>query len=223
MSKKIVHIVVMLLLGSVTLFSCASQPSKSDFDASARAAKDVLSRFEADPGMETLRGKLTNAKAIMIVSQGVGRCVALARIGSARGWSAPAFYRVSRLEAAGRIGGSGLTASKPDLDLIVLAMTDKALNWLKSPKVPGQGGLVAMPVTPGSSDRELSKADMLVFSSGKAAHALNLFIDIFVSVDKAANQSYYGKPLPPAEILTMESATDPEAASLQQAVAAAAR
>jgi lipid-binding SYLF domain-containing protein len=220
--KTMHRFVAAMLLCFIGFSGCASEPTKQDFDASIRAANSVLARFENDPAASALHGKLKAAKAILIVSAGLDRGVALARADSSQTWSTPAIYRVTHLMAAGRaMGGSGFTAGKPNLDLIVLAMTDKALNWMKSPKLPGQDDMVVMAMTGDSGEREYGKADMLLFSKEDAVRSQRFFGEIFVSVDKVANQSLYGKPLSLAEIFSIKSAPNSDAASLQKTVVTA--
>jgi SH3 domain-containing YSC84-like protein 1 len=228
MGKTIFRILALVLLCSTGFAGCASAPAKKELDASVRAAESVLAGFQDDQVKEALRDRLKKAKAIMIVSPGVDRGVVLARKEPAQEWSGPAFYHVTRIEAAGGAsGGAGFTAGKQNIELIALAMTDKALAWFMSPQLPGASGMTFLHV-PSASGGGGRPTDMVLFTrteaSGRAGNAgITNFDGTIVSPDKAGNQSYYGRPATPAEILIMQSVTSPDAASLQEAVAAAAQ
>lgn len=217
----------MLVCLSIALTGCASAPPQSNVQSSVRAAEATLAGFQSDPEKESLRKNLKEAKAILIVSPHIARGVVLSRDAATQEWSAPAFYQVVRIEAAGgtggRIGGAGITAGEQNLELIALAMTDKALQWFLSPQVPGTGD---MNVVAGGSKMATSgggvsgTVDMVVFASSKMKEAKRIgsLANTIVSIDKAGNQSYYGSPVTPADILVKRSVSNPDAESLQQAV-----
>jgi lipid-binding SYLF domain-containing protein len=215
-----------LIFLSVALAGCASGPPQRDLQSSVRAAEATLAKFQNDPEMASLRANMKDAKAILIVSPHVARGVALSRNAETQEWSAPAFYQVARIEAAGgRLGGGGFSVGAQNLELVALAMTDKALEWFLSPHLPGTSDMnvVAGGSAAASSGSGTSGApDMMVFMSPKLADAkgIGTLRNIVVSIDKAGNQSYYGSPVTPAEILVKRSVSNPDAEPLQKAVAA---
>jgi lipid-binding SYLF domain-containing protein len=224
---NIFRTLAMALLCSGGVIGCASTTPKSELDVSVRAAESVLAGFQGDPAKELLRDKLKEAKAILIVSPGVDRGVVLARKEYDGKWSSPAFYRITKVEASGGAsGGAGFTAGKQDIELIALAMTDKALDWFMSPQLPGKSSMSILRAGAGTSGG--GRADVVLFlkpeADGRRVHIEGANIGgAFVSFDKAGNQSYYGRPATPAEILILQSLTNPDAAALQKAVAEAAQ
>lgn len=225
MGNSMSRIIALALLCASAFAGCSSAPPKSELDASVSAAQNVLARFEADPVNAELRDRLRDAKAVLIVSPGMARGVVLARR-NGQGWSGPAFYYVTRLEAAGGgTGGAGFTAGKQDLEMIAVAMTDKAMAWFMSPRLPGESGLalLSMPNTSGGGGRP---ADMVLFNRTETGKRAATFDNTtLVSIDRAGNQTYYGRDATPSDILVTQSVTSPSpgAVSLQKAMAAAAR
>lgn len=227
MGKTIFRVLAVTLLCSTVFAGCASGPAKNDLDASVRAAQSVLAKFQSDPTKEVLRDRLKEAKAILIVSPGEDRGVVLARQENDQGWSSPAFYRVTRLEAGRGATAAGFSAGEQDLEMIAFAMTDKALAWFMAPQLPGTGALTVSHAT-GTSGGGNGAADMVLLTRTDAGGRTGRsgdsnFAGTYVSIDKAGNQSYYGHPATPAEILNMQSVASPDAASLQKAVEAAAK
>jgi hypothetical protein len=102
-------------------------------------------------------------------------------------------------------------------------MTDRAFEWLKSPKAPGTSHMTIKHAAAATTGQESGNVDVWLFSKSDTADAVKRFREIFAVFDKEGNQSYYGKALPPAEIFSMRSAPTADATSLQKAIAAAAQ
>lgn len=219
------HAGAVVICLSIALAGCASGPPQRDLQSTVHAAEATLARFQNDPAMESLRENMKDAKAILIVSPHVGRAVALFRDAATQEWSGPAFYQVVRIQAAGgRLGGGGFSVGEQNLELVALAMTDKALEWFLSPQLPGISDMhvVAGGATSATSGRGASgTADMMVFASSqmKQDKRIGPLDNTVVSIDKAGNQSYYGSPVTPADILVRRSVSNPDAKPLQKAVA----
>lgn len=218
-----------LIFLSAALAGCASGPPQRDLQSSVRAAEATLAKFQNDPEMASLRENMKDAKAILIVSPRVARGVVLTRGKGTQSWSGPAFYQVARIEATGgtggRIGGGGFAVGEQNLELIALAMTDKALEWLLAPQLPGMAGMnVAAASGPAatSGGGTSRTADVVIFvpSKLKDAEEIGSLRNTIVSIDKAGNQSYYGSPVTPADILVKRSVSNPDAEPLQKAVTA---
>lgn len=223
MKITIFRIVAMLMLWVSATANGASAPSQKNLDSTIRSAQNVVASLEGDPMQSALRARLKEAKAILILSPGLDRGVVMAHAAPDQAWSAPAFYRVSRLVASGRAGGAGFTAGKQELELIALAMTDRAFEWLNAPKAPGTSNMVIRHAEAVTTGQEGSNVDVWLFSRSNAADALKRFREIFAVFDKEGNQSYYGKALSAAEIFSMQNAPTTEATSLQKAVTAVAQ
>ena len=213
----------MLMLWVSATANGASAPSQKNLDSTIRSAQNVLANLESDPTQSALRARLKDAKAVLILSPGLDRGVVLAHAASDQAWSVPAFYRVSQLVASGRGGGgAGFTAGKQELELVALAMTDRAFEWLKSTKAPGTSNMVIRRAA-AANGQEDGNVDVWLFSRSDTVNAVKRFREIFAVFDKEGNQSYYGKALLPAEIFSMQSAPTADATSLQKAIAAAAQ
>lgn len=206
---------------SLWFSACSSAPRSPDPQAAVNEAESSLAGIQNDPEMKSLRDSMREAKAVVIVMPGNPRAVALARDDGKQAWYGPAFYTVTRVEAGGRGAGPfGFTAGEQNLDLLVLAMTSKAVNWLLSPTLPGKGELNIAAGGPGSTR---GAADMVVFDRSKASGGGSNLEGTIFSIDQAANQRYYGKPVTPDDILVRHSVSNPAAASLRKTVAESAR
>lgn len=207
---------------SIHFTGCSSTPRSSNPQVAVEQAESTLAGVQNDPEMTSFDDRMKQAKAVFIVTPGSARGVALARDESTQAWNGPAFYNVTRVETGGRGAGPfGFTAGAQDLDLVALAMTGKAVNWLLSPALPGKGQLKIAPGAGEPSEREA--ADMLVFDRSKGSGGTGNLQGTVFSIDHAANQAYYGEPVTPADILVRHSVSNPNASSLQKAVAGAAR
>jgi lipid-binding SYLF domain-containing protein len=105
--------------------------------------------------------------------------------------------------------------------MVALVMTDKALNSFLSNdfKLGGDVSVAAGPV--GAGTGAPITADMVVYVRSKGLYAgLNLSGSV-VSVDDAANQAFYGRPVTPPDILIKHSATNPAGEALAHDVARA--
>jgi lipid-binding SYLF domain-containing protein len=210
---------VVILCLSLVFTGCSSMPGMQDVQASVREAETTLTAVQNDSELKSFRDSMKNAKAVFIVTPRRARGVVLARDEGTQTWNGPAFYTVTRVEAAGgRVGTLGFSAGEQDLELVALAMTGKAVNWFLSPTLPGKGELNIVAGTGGSA----SGADMVVFDRSKGAGRAGKLEGTIVSIDHAANQAYYGSPVTPADILVRHSVSNPDAASLRKAVAGAA-
>lgn len=224
MRETMLRIIGITLAGAIGCAGCASGPPPRDVDVSVRAAQLTFAKVQEDSGKAALHDSLARAKAILIVSPGISRAVALARSDGTQGWSGPAFYNVTMLDAmGGPVGGAGLSAGQQSLELVALAMSDKALAWFMAPPLPATSDMAVYTATgaSGYAGRGADEADMLVFATQEGARGVARFGSPLISIDKAANQSYYGRPVTPADILVTQSVSNPSAAPLQKAVAAA--
>lgn len=209
---------------SLVFTGCSSMPGMRDVQTSVREAESTLAEVQNDPEMKSFGDSMKEAKAVFIVTPRHTRGVVLVREEGAQMWNGPAFYTVTSLEPGGRGAGTmGFSAGEQNLDLVALAMTDKAVNWLLSPTLPGKGGLNIVAGTGGSAGGSArGAADMVVFDQSKASNRIGNLEGIIFSIDHTANQAYYGSSVAPADILVRHTVSNPDAASLRQAVAGAA-
>jgi lipid-binding SYLF domain-containing protein len=193
-----------------------------DVQASVRDAETTLAAVQNDPEMKSFRDSMKEAKAIFIVTPHRARGLVLARDEGTQTWNGPAFYTVTIVDptVTGRMGTMGFSAGEQDLELVALATTDQAANWLLSPTLPGKG---VLNILTGAGEPTRGAADMVVFDRSKHSGRAGNLQGTIVSIDHSANQAYYGRPVTPADILVRHSVSRPDASSLRNAVAGAAR
>ena len=176
--------------------------------------------------MTWFRNNVRNARAVLIaprVTRGGfifggsgGDAVLLARDTQSGRWAGPAFYTRGTASV-------GLQIGVDVSEIVVLVMTEKALDALlsKSTKVGADASIAAGPV--GTSAASTINADMVSFSRAKGAFA-GLAIDgAVISPDNDANSAYYGRAVSPADILIRRTVSNPSSAALQQALSGPAK
>ena len=205
----------------VTLAGCGTTPeTRSDTTQQMRTAQATLDDFRNDPDMRWFREHLKDAKAVIISPRVTragfvfggsgGEALVLARNDTGR-WLGPAFYNMG----AGSVGFQiGVDVS----EVIVLVMTEKALNALLSPsfRLGGDASVAAGPVGAGAASSVT--ADMVSFARSKGVYAGVSLDGAVISPDSGANAAFYGKPASPVDILVRGSAGNPAAAPLQQSL-----
>ena len=206
-----------LFCTALLLTGCASTETKDEARASVSEAETTLANFQKDPEMKWLHEHIKEAKAIMIsprvlqagfiVGGSGGNAVVISRSNTAEGWSSPAFYKLAT-------GSIGLQAGAKSSEVVALIMTDKALNSLLSSsfKLGGDISVAAGPVGAGAGGD--IGADMIVFSRAKGLYGgLNLDGTV-VSIDEKSNQTFYGRPASPVDILVKHAVSSPYSTNL---------
>jgi SH3 domain-containing YSC84-like protein 1 len=180
----------------------------------------TLEEFRNDAQMAGFRERLKDAKGVIIAPR-VGRggfifagsggeAVALVRERNGS-WSSPAFYKIAS-------GSVGLQAGGDVSEVVMLLMTDKAVNALLNPKfdLGGDVSVAAGPIGVGKS-RDVT-ADVLSFARARGAYAGVSVGGAYIQPDEAANQAYYGKSVTPADILVRRNVSNPQSAALQRSL-----
>jgi SH3 domain-containing YSC84-like protein 1 len=180
----------------------------------------TLEEFRGDPQMAGFRERLKDAKGVVIAPR-VGRgglifagsggeAVALVR--NARGdWSSPAFYKIAS-------GSVGLQAGGDVSEVVMLLMTERAVNALLNPKfdLGADASVAAGPVGRGTA-RDMT-ADVLSYAKARGAYAGVSVGGAYIQPDAAANEAYYGQRVSPTDILVRRNVSNPESASLQRSL-----
>jgi lipid-binding SYLF domain-containing protein len=205
------------------LAACATPRTHEETRETVNAAEAAFSRFARDPEMRWMQENLPKAKAVMIcprilqagfiIGGAGGRCVVVARRASA--WSGPAFYKIAT-------GSLGLQAGAQASEMVVLVMTDKAVNSLlaTSFKLGGDVSIAAGPIGAGAGAPVT--ADMVSFVRSKGLYGgINLDGSV-ITVDDNANQAFYGRAVTPVDILIKGSVRSAEDDPLIRAVSRAA-
>lgn len=207
------------------LAGCASTQTQQDTQQSVKAAEETLSNFQRDPEMKWLQQNMKNAKGLLISPRLLkagfifggsgGQGIVVAR-GDGKQWAGPAFYKIGTASV-------GFQAGVESSEMVALIMTEKALNSLMSTsfKLGGDVSVATGPIGAGASAPVT--ADVVAFTRSKGLYGgLNLDGTV-ITIDEKGNQSYYGRPVTPVDILVKHSATSPDSASLLKAAAAGAK
>jgi len=218
----------LLVLVAATVAACATTPmSSAEPDKLVSDAQVTLSNFVRDPDQTWIQDNLNRAKAILIAPQIVkagfifggsgGRAVLVAKDGSPRPWTGPAFYNLATASV-------GFQAGVEVSELIIVVMTDKGMNSLLSSsfKIGGDASVAAGPV--GAGAKSTVTADLISFSRAKGVYGGVNLDGTVVSVNGDWNDAYYGgKALLPPDILIRKTVHSPKSEPLLTAVAKAAR
>ena len=215
------HAFSFLFMLTLILGGCATPDTRQSAQQQLSAAQTTLVNFQNDPNMTWFRNNVRNARAVLIaprVTRGGfifggsgGDAVLLARDTQSGRWAGPAFYNMGTASV-------GFQAGVDVSEIVVLVMTEKALDALlsKSMKVGGDASIAAGPVGTGAASTVT--ADMISFSRAKGVFA-GLAIDgAVISPDNDANSAYYGSAVSPADILIRRTVSNPSSAPLQQSL-----
>jgi lipid-binding SYLF domain-containing protein len=228
MKRLVQHIARFAALGVVAaLAACGTTPeTRRDTTQQVRAAQATLANFQNDPEMSWFRDNVKKARAVLISPRitragfvfggSGGEALVLARERTGGRWAGPAFYNIG----AGSVGFQiGVDIS----EVVILVMTDKALNGLLSSsfKVGGDASIAAGPVGVGAASTVT--ADMVSFARSKGAYAGVSLDGTVIAPDAGANSAFYGRPVSPVDILVRHNVDNPAAAPLKQALGQIAR
>ena len=131
-------------------------------------------------------------------------------------WSQPAFYTIGSASFGLQIGGE-------DAEVIVMAMTQKAIDSLytTSVKFGGDTSVAAGPY--GIGAKANVTADFISFAKSKGLYAgLNLEGSA-VDVRESLNKAYYGKAVTPVQIIVEKKVSNKGSAGLREALKKATR
>jgi lipid-binding SYLF domain-containing protein len=214
--------------------ACAEQAPRTGFEKSheeqfVTAAAGTVQAFSRDPNMGEFRALARRARAMLIVPEtlraaflfGVesGGSVLVVRGAGAKTWRGPAFYAIDSASI-------GLQMGADASELIFLVMTDRGLaSFHRSSLKLGVDASIAA----GSDGNRIGadtslrlSADIVVFARSKGAFMGISLEEAVVRIVDSANETYYGRPLRPAEIFTAET-TLPHSLDLLQSVEALTR
>jgi lipid-binding SYLF domain-containing protein len=188
-------------------------------------ARLTVEQFQADPQVATLRDLAKKAKGMLVLPQMVraafivggsgGSGVLIVRDEKAGLWRGPSFHT---------LGGAsfGFQAGADAAEVIILAMTERGVTKLLSPQVKlgGDVSIAAGPVGGGAAAATAGlSADLISYSIAKGLYGGFSVDGSVVGVRTALNQTYYGKPVTPTDILIKGAVKNPQAAPLIEAVA----
>jgi len=208
---------LLYVLVAGALASCASTPpSVAEPDQLVSDARATLSNFLRDPEQTWIQENLNRAWAIFIAPQVVkagfifggsgGRAVLLARDG--RSWVGPAFYDIATASV-------GFQAGVEVSEVIIVVMSDKALNSLMSTsfKIGGDASIAAGPV--GAGAKSNVTADLISFARAKGVYGGVNLDGTVVHTNIDWNDAYYGgRNVLPPDILVRGTAKSPKSTAL---------
>ncbi|MBU0959930.1 MAG: lipid-binding SYLF domain-containing protein [Proteobacteria bacterium] len=208
-----------LITSSINAVSASSE-DYSDPQALVDESSVVFQRFKEDPNMTWFRDNVQNAKAIFIVPQmlkagfiigGSGGSGALLSKDMKTGdWSYPAFYTMGSVSF-------GLQAGGEASEIILMIMTEKGMDSMltTSFKLGADATVAAGPVGTGV---KAATTDILAFARSKGAFAGISIEGAVISPRNKWNESYYGQPTTPADIVIRHMVTNPQADKLRALV-----
>lgn len=187
-------LIVLLLSAAVPAFGLDANKPQSIVDQAVAS----LPGFTSGPDFQKA---IKDAKGILIVpslvKSGVGSGVLLSRIAGTRKWTYPAFYSMTSEV-------SGLSADVDSAEIVLLIMTDKAMNAISSGEF-----------RPGSA----TGAEFQQFSRSKGTLLSLKLENTVIAVLKEWNKKYYGREVLTADILIKNNVQVAGADSLRKLVA----
>jgi SH3 domain-containing YSC84-like protein 1 len=172
---------------------------------------------------DELRGYSKEARGLFIVPQLLrgafvfggagGSGVLVVRDEKTRTWSQPAFYNIGAVTF-------GLQAGGDASELIFVIRTQRGLEqfYRSDFKLGADTGLSIGPVG-GSASVAGITADLVSYGRTKGAFAGMALDGVVVAVSNESNESYYGKPVRPVDILVKNAVSNPKSAELHAAAA----
>jgi lipid-binding SYLF domain-containing protein len=209
--------VALLFLIPVTAIAGSSSEQQRLVDE----ATVTFERFLETPGIASwYRTEAKNVKAVFIVPQlfrgaflvgaAGGSGVLLARDFVKGGWSPPAFYRMSA-------GSFGFQAGADSSQVVLIVQTFSGLErfyGLGTAKPGLDAGITFGPLGEGGT----TGLDIVSFSWSKGLFGGMSVEGLAITTAGSDNESYYGAPVKPEEILSNSSLTNPGADALRTTV-----
>ncbi|HZQ25839.1 MAG TPA: lipid-binding SYLF domain-containing protein [Terriglobales bacterium] len=193
--RKLLAVILFAVLSTVTLAENTAQQTKAA--ERIRAAGSVLDEMQEAPDQGIPQEVLGSAECVAVVPSMLkagfifgaryGRGVATCR--NAKGWSAPAFFKIE--------GGSfGLQIGGQAVDLVMLIMDKEGMNKLLTSKfkLGADASVAAGPVgrhAAADTDWKL-RAQVLSYSRAKGAFAGLELNGAVISQDKDSTREFYG-------------------------------
>lgn len=213
-------VVMCLILATVIPATAAEEPTMAAEDEKApkeagptspeqlvTEAEVTLTSFGSDPELDWFRENVKNAYGLLIIpgyyaaglvfSVGGGNGVLLKHDLNTQEWSQPAFYTASSV-------GAGLTAGVQASEVVVMLMTEKAVDAFYQTKFDlGAAGNVTLGRKGGGAAEDVT-GDLVVYNRSKGLWVSINLATAAMAVHEDYNESYYGRPATPKQILNNE-------------------
>ena len=211
-----------LIAGFTVPAKAAGTSAQQGLVDSARVTFNDFMRAES---MSWVRDHLHEARALLIIPSLLrggfilggagGRGVLLVKDSTTGQWSQPAFYTIGSFNFGLLIGGEAS-------EVLMLIRTQKAVDKLLASSFKF-GGDLALAVGPvGAGAKSNVTADIYSFALSKGLYGGVSMEGSVVSTRDDWNTAYYGRPVAPADILILNSVSNPGSAELRETVAQAA-
>lgn len=206
----------------LTVFVIAVAPVMASDEGEAQGIVDnarvTFDSFMRGKDYTWLHEHLKDAKGLLIFPQVLkggffiggsgGTGVLVVREGTTGDWSQPAFYTIGSVTLGLQIGGEAA-------EVVMMAMSQKAIDSLftSSFKLGGDTSVALGPVGAGAKGN--ITADFISFAKSKGLYAgLNLEGSV-VDVRDSLNKAYYGKEVPPVDIIVKKEVSNKGSAQLR--------
>lgn len=205
----IVTLLLLLVVGQVS----AAEPSAKDAQALIDSSVGTLGKFLDDKVLEDFRGKLREAKGVVIVPRlaaaslvvggAGGKCTVLARYGDSNKWSQPWFCNL----AAGSVG---LQIGADVSEVVMLIMTDKGMQAVKKSQTIFDGDATT---ADGASHESQGNALVFVRRTEGASAGASLTGGVLSPAD-GFNNAYYGKAVTARDVFERKEVYNRDASKL---------
>lgn len=213
--KRFPVLVMVLLIFSSANGLCSDFGQPQDLVAKSTT---VLQSFMADPNMQWFHQNVSKARGVFIVPQMLrggfivggsgGSGVLLNQNFRTAEWSSPAFYTMGSVSIGLQIGADAS-------EIILMIMTEKGIEAMLSTEFK-LGGDVSVAAGPVGKTAKAQTADILAFGRSKGVFGGVSIEGAVITPRDSWNQSYYGKPVAPVDILINQSVHNPGADPLRQ-------
>ena len=214
----------LLIVAVVFAAFCAVMPRAFAAESDAREARDLVIKsrlafegFIADKNFTWFQENIKKAKAVLIFPQVLkagffwggsgGTGLLLVKDEKTGEWSEPAFYTIGSVTFGLQIGAE-------DAEVIMLAMSQKAIDSLYASSFK-LGGDIAVAAGPyGAGVKKTVTADFISFAKAKGLYAGLSFEGSGVAVRDKLNKAYYGRSVSPLQIIVKHEVSNPASAEL---------
>lgn len=214
--------VVIIIMVATSLLAPGISAAATEQDQLVEKARLTVQAFATDESVkDELRSYSKEAKGLFIVPQLLrgalvfggagGSGVLLVRDEKTGGWSQPAFYNIGAVTF-------GLQAGGDASELIFVVRTQRGLEqfYRSDFKLGADTGLSIGPVG-GSASVAGITADVVSYGRTKGAFAGMALDGVVIAVSNDSNESYYGKPVRPVDIIVKKSVSNPKSTDLHAA------
>jgi len=213
-------LVVLLALFPLLVLPARGIAATDELDAQALVDRSaaVVKRFAADKDFTLFQMQVKKAKALLIIPRVLkagffwggsgGDGVLVVRDEKTGAWSQPAFYTIGSVSFGPQIGAE-------EAEVIMLAMSQKAVDTLFASSFKFGGGLSVAAGDEGIGAKRIVTADFVSFAKAKGLYAGLDLEGSGVQVRDDLNKAYYGRNARPVEIIVEKTVGNPRSAELR--------